>query len=299
MNTRSLISFDWAMKRLLRQKANFEILEGFLSELLHRKIIIKSIGESEGNRTEEDDKSNKVDILVEADHRELVIIELQYDSVAEYYHRMLYGVSKAITDYMHKGDSYSKVRKVYSVNIVYFELGGDDYVYHGFTHFKGLHTNSELPLTAAQQQLYHTIMVGDIYPEYYIIKVRGFDDIAKNTLDEWIYYLKNNCIEDHFTAQGLDRAKEALLFDNLTDAEKTQYLRAIDNKLLSDDAIRTALLEGKIEGETIGLEKGEAIGLEKAAINSHLAGYSIAAISTITGLTPEQIIEILKRHELI
>ena len=76
METRSMISFDWAMKRLLRQKANFEILEGFLSELLCRKIIIKNIGESEGNKTDENDKWNKVDILVEADGKELVIIEL-------------------------------------------------------------------------------------------------------------------------------------------------------------------------------------------------------------------------------
>ena len=94
-----MISFDWAMKRLLRQKANFEILEGFLSELLRRKIVIKSIGESEGNKTNKENKSNKVDILVEADNRELVIIELQYNYVDEYFHRMLYGTSKSITDY--------------------------------------------------------------------------------------------------------------------------------------------------------------------------------------------------------
>ena len=31
---RRLISFDWALKRLLRSKAHFNILEGFLSELL-------------------------------------------------------------------------------------------------------------------------------------------------------------------------------------------------------------------------------------------------------------------------
>jgi len=262
MKIRSMISFDWAMKRLLRQKANFEVLEGLLSELLHRKIIIKSIAESEGpvlseaegTKTDENNKGNKVDILVEADDRELVVIELQYDSVAEYYHRMLFGVSKAITDYMHTGDPYSNVRKVYSVNIVYFELGGDDYVYHGFTNFRGLYTNTELPLTPTQQMLYNKSVVGDIYPEYYIIKVRGFDDVAKNTLDEWIYYLKNNRIEDHFTAQGLNKAKEILLFDNLSDAEKEEYLRAIDAKLLSDSAIYTA----KLEGEAIGLEKGEA-----------------------------------------
>jgi len=32
--SRHLISFDWALKRLLCSKANFDILEGFLSELL-------------------------------------------------------------------------------------------------------------------------------------------------------------------------------------------------------------------------------------------------------------------------
>ena len=327
MKTRSLISFDWALKRLLRQKANFEILEGFLSELLHRKIVIKNIEDSQSNMTNKDDKSNQVDIFVEADGQEMVIIELQYNSVADYYHRMLYGVSKAITDYMYRGAPYSYVRKVYSVNIVYFELGGNDYIYHGFTHFMGLHTNTELELTAAQQKLYNKTIVGDIYPEYYIIKVRGFNDIAKNTLDEWIYYLKNNLIEENFTAQGIGKAREALLFDNLSEAEKAQYLRDIDNKLLSDDAIRTALLEGKIAGEASGFEKGEAsgvekgeasgvekgktigfekgvekgevIGVEKTVINGHLAGYSIEVISTYTGLKPEQIIEILKKHNLL
>ena len=50
MKTRNMVSFDWAMKRLLRNKANFEVLEGFLSELLRRKIIVMSIGESESNK---------------------------------------------------------------------------------------------------------------------------------------------------------------------------------------------------------------------------------------------------------
>jgi len=136
-----MISFDWTMKRLLRNKANFEVLEGFLSELLRRKIIIKHIGESEGNKTKKEDKTNRVDILVEADDSELVIIELQYDSVDEYFRRMLYSVSKSITEHIFTGEDYAKVRKVYSVNIVYFDLGtGDDYVYHGLTKFKGLHT---------------------------------------------------------------------------------------------------------------------------------------------------------------
>ena len=276
-----MISFDWAIKRLLRQKANYGILEGLLSELLRRKIIIKSIGESEGNKTDETDKINRVDILVEADDKELVIIEMQYDSLATYYHRMLFGVSKAITDYMYAGYDYSNVRKVYSINIVDYALGGDDYIYHGFTNFRGLNTNTELQLTAAQQKLYNKTVVGEIYPEYYIISLKGFNDVAKSAIDEWIYYLKNNRIEDHFTAQGLDRAKELLLFDNLTPAEKEEYLRAVDARLVKDGEITTAQLEGEISGEH---KKAVAAALKMIA-----DGMSVENISKYTALPQEQI----------
>jgi len=310
MKIRSMITFDWAMKRLLRQKANYEILEGFLSELLRRKIIIKYIGESEGNKTDKDDKTNRVDILVEADDRELVIIELQYFGEDEYFHRILYGVSKAITNHISRGDLYSNVRKVYSISIVYFDLGaGDDYIYHGFTNFKGLHTQSELQLSPDQRALYNKTFAGELYPEYYIIKVSKFNDVAENTLDEWIYYLKNNRIKDDFTAQGMDKARKILAFDNLTEEEKKRYEREIDEQLLRDAEIRTALNQGRYEGreegleegEAIGLVKGEAIGLEKGeaktleriVVDSKNNGLSLEQIQLITRLTAEQIVEIL------
>ena len=320
MKTRSMISFDWAMKRLLRQKANFEVLEGFLSELLRRKIIIKHIGESESNKEDEDDKSNRVDLFVEADDKELVIIELQYDSENDYFQRMLYGVSKSITEHIHESAPYSAVRKVYSINIVYFDLGkGDDYVYHGITNFTGLHTHTELELTAKQQQLYGKTLVGDLYPEYYIIKVNKFNDVAKNTLDEWIYYLKNNTIKDDFTAQGLDKARQILSFDNLTDVEKKKYGRLVEEKRIRDSEINTAFLDGETKGlekgkiiglekgEIIGLEKGEIIGLEKGetktleriVVDGNNNGFSFEQIQSITKLSGEQITEILKRNGLL
>ena len=62
---KKLIRFDWAMKKMLRHKANFDILEGFLSELLEEDIKIKQILDSESNKETEDDKYNRVDILVE------------------------------------------------------------------------------------------------------------------------------------------------------------------------------------------------------------------------------------------
>jgi predicted transposase/invertase (TIGR01784 family) len=314
-----MISFDWAMKRLLRNKANFEVLEGFLSELLRRKIVIRNILESESNPTHQTDKTNIVDVLVEADNRELVIIELQYDTQDDYFQRMLYGVSKSISEHIDKGNPYSSVRKVYSVNIVYFDLGkGGDYIYHGTTAFKGLHTADELYLTSKQQALYGVRYLSELHPEYYIIKVRNFDDVAKDTIDEWIFYLKNNQIRDDFKAQGIAKARELLDYDNLSDEEKTDYQRDIKIKRIRDSEVVSAYgdgeIKGRAEGEAIGLEKGEAIGLEKGeaigraaertvlqeniVISSYKEGVQKKIISTITGLSQEQITEILKRYGL-
>jgi len=270
-----MISFDWAMKNQLRNKANFDILEGFLSALLKRDLIIKHLGESEGNRENKDDKYNRVDIFVEDSDNELIIVELQYDSEYDYFQRMLYGASKSIVEHISKGDPYENVRKIYSVNIVHFDLGtGDDYVYYGSTTFKGIHTNSELILSENQKKIFVKKTVPEIFPEYYLIKVRKFKEETSNPneppppplepLDQWIYYFKTSKIKDDFTAKGMDKVREALAYENLTEAEKYEYHRDIEAARVRDSELHTKYMEGKVEGEAIGLEKGEAIGLEKA-----------------------------------
>ncbi|MDX2304881.1 MAG: PD-(D/E)XK nuclease family transposase [Microscillaceae bacterium] len=115
---------------MLRHKANFDILEGFLSELLHLDVTIESILESEGNKQDEYDKYNRVDILVKSQHDELMLVEVQNDSEIDYFQRILYGVSKLVTEYIKEGEPYGTIKKIYSINIVYFGLGqGKDYVF--------------------------------------------------------------------------------------------------------------------------------------------------------------------------
>ena len=99
MNKR-LIRFDWAIKKLLRNKANFVILEGFLSELLYDNIKIERILESEGNQETEDDKFNRVDILCINSKDELVIIEIQNTYEIDYFHRMAYSASKVLVEHL-------------------------------------------------------------------------------------------------------------------------------------------------------------------------------------------------------
>jgi len=124
-----LIRFDWAMKKLLRQKAHFAILEGFLSELLKEDIFIEEILDGETNQDDAEDKFNRVDILAKKTNGELIIIEVQNNKEVDYFQRMLYGVSKVTGEHIFSGQPYSELKKVYSVNIVYFDLGqGKDYV---------------------------------------------------------------------------------------------------------------------------------------------------------------------------
>ena len=306
MAKESYIRFDWASKRLLRQKSNFVVLEGLLSTLLNNNIKIVRILESESNKKNFEDKFNRVDMLAENNRGELVIIEVQNNRELDYFHRMLYGVSKAITEYIHEGEAYAKVRKIYSVNIVYFDLGqGKDYVYHGRTEFRGIHNNDILHLSVRQQEQFKYKEIGDLYPEYYILRVDEFDGKAVTPLDEWISFLKTNEIPENAKAPGLVEARERLKRDAMSKDEQQAYEAHLEALRYQRSVIESGIIEGRAEGlaegraeglaeglaegEAIGLEKGRAEEQKKVVINCHKAGISAETISTLTGLTLEEI----------
>ena len=282
----NIIRFDWAVKRLLRNKANFFILEGFLSELLGEDIIIENVLESEGNRQTNDNKTNRVDILVQDSRGELVIIEVQNNYMADYLLRMYFGTSKITTDNMMAGMPYSKVKKVISINIVYFDLGqGDDYVYHGTTNFVGLHTKGILHLTPEEEDIYQTDKIAKLYPEYYIIKVNQFNNVAKDTLDEWINFVENQEVNDGTRAKGLERAKEELDVMTLSPEERIEYEAYIkdwrDNLSVIEGNYKKGLAEGKIEGMIEGKME--------VTLKLYKRGMEIADISEITGLSEVEV----------
>ncbi len=259
--SKKLIHFDWAMKNLLRHKANFGILEGFLSELLRFDVSIESILESEGNKQDEYDKYNRVDILVKSKNNELMLVEVQNDAEVDYFQRMLYGVSKLVTEYIKEGEPYGIIKKVYSINIVYFGLGqGKDYVYEYKGEFVGLNERDVLLPSGLQIQNYKAEKVSDIFPKYYLLRINNFNDVAKNTLDEWIYFLKNSEVKDTFKAKGLDKAREKLRYENLSDEEKKMYDRSVENRRIEMSVEYTRELEAqykaKIEIAKNAIEKG-------------------------------------------
>jgi len=268
------------MKRLLRNKANFDILEGFLAELLNEDFNIKQILESEGNKETEDDKFNRVDILVENKKGELAIVEIQNTREADYFQRMLYGTAKVIVEHIAEGQPYSQVKKVYSINIVYFDLGqGDDYVYHGTTTFIGMHNNNELELSEKQKVLFQKTAVSDLYPEYYVIKTNRFNEVAKDKLDEWIYFLKTAEIKDEFTAKGLKAASQKLDILKLDPADRKAYDQYMEAQRSDASFV-----------ETVKLEISSAI--REVAENAIKLGLAFEVVAQITGLSIEGVKEI-------
>ena len=284
---RKHIRFDWAIKRILRDKANFGILEGFLTELVGEEIKVEAILESESNQEQEDAKFNRVDLLVENSKGELIIIEVQNSHELDYFLRILFGISKAVTEYVKSGNPYSKVKKVISVNIVYFDLGqGEDYLYKGKTIFKGVHKNDILELSAGQKKLFRKEKVEDLFPEIYLIKVNQFDDLAKNSLDEWIYFFKNSEIKKDFKAKGLKEADEKLRIINMDEQEYKAYQRYLDDLMYQASIAETARFMAEEQ-----VRKEEQIKMAKKLL---ARGMSIDDVAEISDLSREEIEKIAR-----
>ncbi len=284
------IRFDWAVKRMLRDKANFAVLEGLVTVLIGTPIKILEILESEGNQENATDKFNRVDIKAKTEQGEIIIVEVQLTRQLYYLQRMLYGVSKAITEHIEIGDKYDKVKKVYSINILYFDLGqGDDYLYHGKTVFKGVHTGDLLKVNTREQDEIKMRVPEDVFPEYFIIRINNFNDVATTPIEEWIDYLKNGRIKEDTITPGLQEARKKLQYISMNEKERHAYEAHMDDIMVQNDVLDTAKMEGRAEGREEGRAEGRAEVKNDIARTMKAMGMSAEMISKATGLSEEDI----------
>ncbi|CAK0762735.1 transposase [Gammaproteobacteria bacterium] len=294
-----LMRFDWAIKTILRDKANFDVLEGFLSALLDEDIIIEQVLESESN-TEEGLKFNRVDLLVHDHLGRKVIVEVQNDREMDYLERLLFGTAKVVVDNLPLGEAYLQIVKVISISILYFNLGvGDDYVYKGITEFKGLHNGQPLNVRRRVKipDATFSYQPKNVFPEYYLINVKRFEDVIQSPLDEWIYLLKHSAVRADFHARHIDKAAQKLALLRMSPEERRRYERYLDSMVIERSRIETArdegLRKGRQEGHQEGLEEGIAEGEHRRALvvarELKALGLPMAQIAAITGLTLEEV----------
>ena len=292
------IRFDWAIKRLLRQKANFGVLEGFLTVFLGEKINIIEILESESNQQSATDKFNRVDIKARNSKDEIIIIEIQNTRELYYLERILYGVAKAITEHISLGDKYYQVKKIYSISVLYFDIGkGSDYLYHGQNTFIGVHTGDQLQVNVKERGAIMQRMPSEIFPEYILIRVNEFDKVAVTPLEEWMDYLKTGKIRPDTTAPGLNEAREKLKYYSMTPKERKAYDEHLNAVMIQNDVLDTAKLEGRIEGRAEGIAEGRAEGRaeekQENARKMKAMGLTNEMIHQITELSVEEIEKLL------
>ena len=296
------IRFDWAIKRLLRNKANFGVLEGLLTVLLGKGIHIIDILESEGNQQSGDDKFNRVDIKARNSEDEIILVEVQITREIYFLERILYGVAKATTEHIELGDVYSEVKKVYSISILYFDIGkGDDYLYHGQNSFVGVHTGDLLQVTTKEKDAIVRRLPSEIFPEYFLIRVNEFNKVAVTPLEEWIDYLKSGHIRPDTQAPGLAEARQKLIYYNMDKTEREAYDRHVDAIMIQNDVLGTAKFEGLMEGRMEGREEGRMEGRMEGRIEGEKKkqleiartmktdGISTDVIAKYTGVSPTEI----------
>ena len=296
-NERTLVSFDWAMKHILRDKANFDVLEGFLSALLNENIQVIALLESEANQDDAADKFNRVDLLVQDSQGIAFIIEVQYSYASHYLKRLLYGTAKLLTDHMQIGDEYSEVKKVISISLLYFQLGAadeeDDYVYYGTTEFQGLHSGKRLPVrqdTLQQAQPLQTSQTkSNVFPEYYLIAIERFPDLVKNALDEWIYFFKHSEIPAEFRAKNIQVAREKLNLLKMSDEDRRAYERFWLARAGYQDEIQSAERKGRETGREEGREAGQSEKQREIARQMFAHGEPLAKIQLYIGLGEDEL----------
>ena len=260
---RTLISFDWALKSILRQKDNFDILEGFLSDLLGEQITILDLIESEGNKDDKKDKFNRVDLKAKDSSGREIIIEVQYDREPDYLERVYYGTCKSLIDNMQEGYRYKNIKKIISVSIVYWQMLDKSYLIKGEMVFKDLTDNSrELPMKSEHK----------IFAEYYFIQPEWFNDNIKSAIDEWVYMFKHSKVKGEIEATNINKAQDKLDKLKMTYQERIAYDAYQLNKTINEGVLQVKFDEG---GEKATKKMVEALKL--------------------VGVSDEQIAEALKK----
>jgi predicted transposase/invertase (TIGR01784 family) len=256
---RPLVSFDWAIKRLLSNKANHDVVEGFLKALLRYPVRISNVLENKRNKDCYNDDSDRVHVIVKDDAENLILVELQCILEIDYLRRKLYGTSKKVVKLM-VPDDYMKITKICSINMLYFDYKyGEDYLYFGTTDFEGLHCRDKLGLPEEQRAIFGQFETDNlnVCPEYYIFKIWDFNSTVIDTmshwwnnLHEWIYFFRYNRIEYGFSAPGIVKARDILDYNHLSIDEQKAYDYELEQRRRCTSQIFTVREKGRTDAES-------------------------------------------------
>ena len=291
-----LISFDYAIKYLLKDKGDYSIVEGFISALLktigYKDVKIVALLETESNKEDSKSKRSLADVIVEDEDHHKYIIEIERNVKDSFIHKSCFNTSRLIVDNLAQREDYTQIVKVFHISLLYFPVG-QGAIYHGKTIIHEIETNERLSVHIRNQETQQIFDATDILPEYFYISVPLFNDRLEKEIDDWLHVMKYDEVPKNYHSPYMVQVAEKLSILKMTSEERANY-SYYQKKLYND---RDELQAAEARGEARGVEIGEAkLREEKNIIANNLlkAGLANDLIAESTGLSVEEIIKLKK-----
>jgi predicted transposase/invertase (TIGR01784 family) len=284
MTDRPLISFDYAIKYLLKDKGDYSIVEGFISALLktrgYKDVKIVALLESESNKEDSKNKRSLADLIVEDEDSHKYIIEIERNVKDSFIHKSLFNTSRLIVDNLAQREDYTQILKVFHISLLYFPIGKGA-IYHGKTIIHEVETNEKLSVHIKNQETGEVFDATDILPEYFYISIPLFNDRLEKEIDDWLHIMKYDEIPNKYHSPYMKQVEEKLSILKMTQEERASY-SYYQKKLHNDrDELNAAINRGREEGE-----KTKSVEIAKNLLSMNL---DIDVIVKATGLTKQEI----------
>jgi len=279
-----LISFDYAIKYLLKNKGDYDIIEGFISALFaaegYPPIRINALLESESNKESLELKKSIADLVVEDADGNKYIVEIERAYTPNFMHKACFNSSRLVIDGIYGNQDYTSIKKVFHISLLYFTTKQMQRpIYHGKTIIHEVDTAHPVDIRIANQGL---IMFDtpNIFPEYFFISVPMFDDVIHGEIDEWLYVMKHSDTKESFKSPYMKKVAERLTVLKMNTDERNTYFHYLKEAVHSQDVL------------TAAEAKGEARGVEKTALNMLRQKLDTELITSVTGLSSEDVLKL-------
>lgn len=292
-----LISFDFAIKYLLKNKGDYDIIEGFISALFasqgYPPIKINALLDTESNKEKLELKKSIADLVVEDAEGNKYIVEIERAYTPNFMHKACFNSSRLVVDGIYGSQDYTTIKKIFHISLLYFSTKGmEKPIYHGKTIVHEVDTKHPVDVSIANEGLV-IFNTPNVFPEYFFISVPMFDDVINSEIDEWLYVMKHSEIKQGFKSPYMTKVAERLSVIKMSAAERNEYIYYQKQSVHSQDILQAAEDKGRVEGKAEGKAEGrdeENIRVKiEIALNLLRQNLSLDVISSATGLSYDEL----------
>ena len=279
-----LISFDFAIKYLLKNKGDYDIIEGFISALFasqgYQPIKINALLDTESNKETLELKKSIADLVVEDEEGNKYIVEIERSYTPHFIHKACFNSSRLVVDGIYGNQDYTTIKKIFHISLLYFSTKEMlKPIYHGKTIVHEVDTKHPVDVRIANEGLV-IFNTPNVFPEYFFISVPMFDDVINSEIDEWLYVMKHSDIKQSFKSPYMAKVAERLAVIKMSAAERNEYIYYQKQSVHSQDILQAAETKGKAEG------------VQEIAKKMLIQNYPFSDISALTGLSHDELNEL-------